>query len=475
MNVLLISTNRNALPMPVMPIGACLVAEAAERAGHSVHFLDLMFLRNPLRVIAETIARVQPDVVGLSVRNIDNNDMRDTVFFLEDLRGIVKTVRSWTGALIVLGGAALGVMPEEILRFAGVSCGVLGDGETVFPLLLEHIAQSRHFSGVPGIAYIEDGTFRKNAGPASGFSDKSFAPDYSRRVDVAAYLKQMATVPIQTKIGCQFQCVYCTYRKIEGNEYCLSEPEHVAEVVNRLVSNGLRDIEFVDSVFNAPLDHALSLCDALARMGHKARLQSLELNPLFVDDALITAMERAGFTGMGITLESASNPVLRGLQKGFTSDEVYRSAEIVRHHCIPCAWIFLLGGPGETRDTVRETLQFAERCIRPQDTAFFNIGIRIYPGTKLEAIARGQGVLSRSPEDMLLPVFYMSPDVDAGWMEQELKKSMRTNMNFISTDSIGLSFLPSIHRFAHHVGLRPPLWKHTRIIRRGLRMMGMDV
>ena len=135
----------------------------------------------------------------------------------------------------------------------------------------------------------------------------------------------------------------------------------------------------------------------------------------------------------------------------------------------------MLGGPGETQDTVKETLRFAEKYIRPQDTAFFNIGIRIYPGTKLETIAREQDVLTRSPEGMLVPVFYMSPEVDASWMEQELKQSMSSHMNFISSDSISLSFLPAIHRLAHRLGLRPPLWRHTRIIRRGLRMMGMDV
>jgi radical SAM superfamily enzyme YgiQ (UPF0313 family) len=475
MNILLISTNRNALPMPVMPIGACLAAEAAERAGHTVHLLDLMFTRDAMSDIAATVTYLKPDVVGLSVRNIDNNDMRDTVFFLDDLKSIVKTIRDRTEALVVVGGAALGVMPDEILRLAAVSCGVLGDGETVFPLLLERIAQNRSFSDIPGIAYIEDGIFRKNACLASGFSDKSLAPDYPRWVNVAAYQTQMATVPIQTKIGCQFQCVYCTYRKIEGSTYCLSKPGNVVDVVKRLTAAGLRDIEFVDSVFNAPLEHAMAMCDALARVDHKARLQSLELNPLFVDDALIASMEHAGFVGMGITLESASDPVLQGLQKGFTSDEVYRSAEIVRQHRIPCAWIFMLGGPGETQDTVRETLRFAGKYIRPQDTAFFNIGIRIYPGTKLETIAREQGVLTRSPEEMLAPVFYMSPEVDASWMEQELKKSMSSHMNFISSDSISLSFLPAIHRLAHRLGLRPPLWRHTRIIRRGLRMMGMDV
>jgi len=178
---------------------------------------------------------------------------------------------------------------------------------------------------------------------------------------------------------------------------------------------------------------------------------------------------------MGITLESASDPVLQGLRKGFTSRDVHHAAEVVRRHRIPCAWIFLLGGPGETRETVRETLQFAGKYIGPKDVAFFNTGIRIYPGTELESIARRQGVLSRPPEEMLSPVFYVSPDVDAEWMERELKHTMDSRMNFINMGTMGLSFLPAIHRISHRLGLRPPLWRHTGIIRRGLRLAGMDV
>jgi radical SAM superfamily enzyme YgiQ (UPF0313 family) len=475
MNVLLISTNRNTLPMPVMPIGACMVAEAAERAGHSVHFLDLMFTRDALSAVESAVTGVKPDVVGLSVRNIDNNDMRDTVFFLKDLHALVRAVREKTGVPIILGGAALGVMPEEVLRLSGVSCGVTGDGETVFPLLLERIGQSRSFEDIPGIAFIEEGTFRRNASAVSGFSQNCPAPDYGRWVNVAAYRSQMATVPVQTKIGCQFQCVYCTYRKIEGSAYRLSEPAAVADAVVRLSARGFRDIEFVDSVFNAPYEHAMSVCESLSRIDHKTRIQSLELNPLFFDDALVTSMEHAGFVGMGLTVESASDPVLRGLGKAFTSEHVHRAAGVVRRHKLPCVWIFLLGGPGETEATVRETIRFAGTAVRPGDAVFFNTGIRIYPGTELESIARSQGVLSVPAKEMLAPVFYVSPGVTADWITREVKKSMRTNMNFINADSIGLSFLPAIHRIGYRLGLRPPLWRHTRTIRRGLRMMGMDV
>src|SRR5665647_32713 len=149
MKILLISTNRNNLPMPVMPIGACLVAYAAERAGHTVLFLDMMFTKAPLAGIESALALWKPDVVGISVRNIDNNDMQNCVFFLNDLLSIVTLIRSGTGVPIILGGAALGVMPEQILRLVPVTCAVVGDGELVFPLLLERISRDEGISDVP--------------------------------------------------------------------------------------------------------------------------------------------------------------------------------------------------------------------------------------------------------------------------------------------------------------------------------------
>jgi radical SAM superfamily enzyme YgiQ (UPF0313 family) len=475
MNILVISTNRNTLPMPVMPLGACMAAEAAERAGHTVCLVDLMFEKDPLSSVESAVIGARPDVVGLSVRNIDNNDMLDPVYFLSDVPLIVNAIKNLTGAPIILGGAAMGMMAEEILRLTDVFCGVTGDGETVFPLLLDRIARHEPFADLPGIAVLENGEFRKNPCSSSWNGDSWRAPDFRRWIAVPAYRSQLATVPVQSKQGCQFQCVYCTYPKIEGGAYRLSDPDGVAGTIGRLSAAGLRDVEFVDSVFNAPYNHAMAVCESLARSDHGARLQSLELNPLFVDDNLLRTMERAGFTGIGITAESASDPVLRGLRKGFASNDVHRAAEAVGRRRLPCAWIFLLGGPRETEKTVQETLRFAEKSIRPRDVAFFNIGIRIYPGVELESIARSEGVLNRPAGEMLEPVFYVSPDVSADWIARQLKRSMADHMNFISMGSIGLPFLPVIHRVARRLGARPPLWRHTRLIRRGLRMAGMDV
>ena len=475
MKVLIISTNRNELPLPVMPIGACMVAEACENAGHSVKLLDLMFARDAALAIEACLDRFRPDVVGLSIRNIDNVDMRNPVCYLDDLAGILGTLRSRTDAQIILGGAALGVMPEQILRLVPGAIAVIGAGEAVFPRLLDRIANSEPWHTSPGVAWLAEDVLQHNRDACPHVETTCRVPDYHRWLDTRAYRSQMATAPIQTKTGCPFHCVYCTYPKIEGESYHLKDPGSIAAAVARLAAAGMRDIEFVDSVFNAPWEHAMRVCEALSQVRHKARLQCLELNPRDFDDALVTAMERAGFVGMGITLESASDQVLAGLGKGFTSRQAHDAAAVVRRHRIPCVWIFLFGGPGETQETVRQTLRFAEEQIRPGDLAFFNTGLRIYPGTGLEAIAREQGLLSRPRGEMLTPDFYLAPGLDAGWIDQELRKATTRRMNFITIDTLGLPFLPTVNKIMCRLGVRPPYWRHTQMLRRMLRLAGMDV
>ncbi|GJQ59831.1 MAG: B12-binding domain-containing radical SAM protein [Candidatus Scalindua sp.] len=452
-----------------------MVAEHCALSGHQVRTLDLMFARDPLGTLRSVLDRIQPEVVGISFRNIDNNDMQQPVSFYRELIPLVETVRRKSSAMIVLGGAAVSVMPEALLRFTGVDYAVLGDGEIVFPQLLAALSKKDIPNDIPGVAWLDETGFRSNTGFSERFMGDSLLPDFHRWVHMPSYLSRFSPVPVQTKLGCHFQCVYCTYRKIEGSEYRLCDPDTLVREIVDLGKRGVRDIEFVDNVFNSPYDHAMALCDTIAKFQTSIRFQTVELNPLFVDDKLIEIMEKAGFVGIGITVESAADPVLERLKKAYSAKEVYRTAEVVKQHKVPCLWIFLFGGPGETEETVQETLNFAEKCIGERDVALFMIGLRIYPGTELEEIARAEGLLSVSPLEMLEPIFYLSPNVHIEWLREKIQMSIATHMNFLNPRAMGLPFLPVMNYLGYWLGVKPPLWKRTRYIRRGLRWLGMDL
>ncbi len=483
MKALVVATNRYRNPAPVMPVGACLVAEAAERAGHRVALLDLMFERDPVRALESALDRERPDMIGLSIRNIDNHDANRPRNLCEDLAPLMAAIRRKTPAPVVLGGAAVGVMPEALLRYTGASWASLGDGEVVFPALLDTLEAGRPARETPGLAWLEDGALVRSraaphlslACPEPGRSDGCAVPDYRRWLRLSSYRSVLTAAAVQTKRGCPFECVYCTYAALEGRAYRLCEPESVARAVRSLTGAGLRDIEIVDNVFNSPRDHAQAVCEALARDRHGARLQSLELSPRFLDDELLSAMEAAGFVAMGITIESAADEVLSRMRKGFTAEDVRRAAEVVRRHRLPCLWILLFGGPGETEATVRETLDFVHRSVRPKDVVFYNWRVRIYPGTEIERMARAEGMLGNGRDELLKPAFYFSPQMDPVRLEETLRRFSASHLNCVSLESAGLPLLPILQRAAARIGARPPMWRHTRLLRRTLRLFNRQL
>lgn len=475
MNVLIIAANRNRHPAPVIPYGACMVADATAAAGHSVRFLDLMFQPDPRAALTAALGSFTPDAVGLSVRNLDNNDMQAPVEFVSDLTELTRAIRQSSPAPLILGGPAVGVMPEPLLRRTAADCAVLGDGEAVFPALLGALNNGGGFERVPRLAWLENGRYRTSAAVRSDLINSLSTPDYPRWLDLRAYRANLTSAPLQSKRGCPFSCVYCTYGISEGREYRLIPPEEVAAAVERLAAMGLRDIEFVDNVFNAPYDHALAVCNYLARNRPPVRLQTLELNPAFVDDRLLSAMEKAGFVGVGITVESAADPALAGMQKGYTADQVERAAAAIRRSPLPCFWMFMLGGPGETSGTVAESLSFARRTLRPGDVAYFNVGIRIYPGTELEFIARRQGLLNCSVEEMLQPAFYFSPELNYDWTLDQVRRAAAETLNILHAASLSHPWLPAVNRLFSRLPVSRPLWRHTRAIRRVVRALGRDI
>ena len=118
MQVLVISANTERLNMPTMPLGAGLVVAAARAAGHQVELLDLMLEADPLAAVRQTISRLDPRVIGVSIRNIDDQDMASPTFLLEKARPVVDICK-WSGATVVLGGAGYSIFPAAALEYLG--------------------------------------------------------------------------------------------------------------------------------------------------------------------------------------------------------------------------------------------------------------------------------------------------------------------------------------------------------------------
>ncbi len=407
MKVLLISANTERLVEPVLPLGASLVAAAARRAGHQVLFLDLMPRADPEKDVAGALEHYRPDVIGLSVRNIDDQDMRSARFLLEPVRDLVSLVRRHSRAPIVLGGAGYSIYPESALAYLGADFGIQGEGEAAFPLLLNRLENRLPLDGTPGL--IRAAAQGLSAPRSYENRLDRFTLDRDLEVLAEALDKDEIWFPYQTRRGCPMDCSYCSTASIEGRRLRKRTPELAAREIFALAEKGIRRLQFVDNTFNIPEPYALRLCRELAPLGREISWRCI-FYPWRVSEDLVQAMSRAGCREVTLGFESGSEAILRGMNKRYRPADVQETSRLFEDYGIRRLGMILLGAPGETLASVEQTLVFADslNCELVAVTA----GIRIYPSTQLAQVARAEGVI-RPDDDLLYPRFYLATGLEA--------------------------------------------------------------
>jgi anaerobic magnesium-protoporphyrin IX monomethyl ester cyclase len=471
--VLLVSTNRERQPYPVVPNGLACVASALDAAGHDVRFLDLCFTRHPVSKAREVARAFRPDIIGLSIRNIDNSDAIALRHYTPEARTVLRALREASPrARIVAGGAAFGVAPEALFRDLGVDYAVAGDGERASVALIDAISSGEPVEALPGLVREKNGTVMFTPPGEDADLDSLPRPALHRWIDLARYQRHGATIPIQTKRGCVYKCVYCTYRNVEGWGYRTRDPELVADEIEELKAKaGIHHFDFVDSTFNSPPGHALQVCEAISRRSLRVQLDTTNFTPATASDELLGAMKRAGFRSLGITAESASDHVLEKLEKGFNAAKVREVAERVESHGIKTLWIFLIGGPGETRHTLEETLHFARWRLLHGDAVYLTVGLRIYPGTTLHRIAISEGAVS-AESTLLDPTFYFSSQLQFDKTVLRLKNFAADHPRFMFSADSRSVVLPYLTRAASVLHLPRPHWQYMGLFQRVARAIG---
>jgi radical SAM superfamily enzyme YgiQ (UPF0313 family) len=404
MRVLLISPNREEINMRTLPVGLACVAAAAHEKGHEVRLLDLLVEEEPEQAVRREVEDFEPEVIGLSVRNIDDQKMESGRFLLDWTKKVVSLCRQDSQASIVLGGAGYSIFPESALAYLEADMGLQGEGEAVFPLLLERLQKKEDLAGFPGL-YL----------PGRGLQGKRiFLPqlDTLPWPGVSAWFRfgpnpKDYWMTVQTRRGCPMGCSYCSTATIEGLRIRKRSPQAVAEDIKRQMEAGLEQFYFTDNIFNLPADYARELCLSLKKLTPKPRWRCI-LYPGKIDSNLAGLMAESGCVEAGIGFETGSARMLRSLNKHFTLQEVQRTFKILGDQGIRRMGFLLLGGPGETRDSVEESLAFADNL--PLEALKVTVGIRIYPQTLLAATALEEGLITNQT-DLLFPVFYLVNEI----------------------------------------------------------------
>lgn len=416
MRVLLINTNR--MKPAVAPIGLDYLADALIAAGHEPRLLDLCFADDIRGDIERSLRAEQPQVVGVTLRNTDECYFGGGSFFVPEIKEIVDRIRNNTDAPIVMGGVGFSVAPEAVMDFCGVDLAVHGAGEQAFVELVEALEHGHDPADVPGVLYRGRQGVRRNPPRPGG----DHTPRSRSFIDNPRYFREGGQAGIETKRGCGMACIYCAEVAAKGRHIHARPPRLVVDELRALLEQGIDHFHTCDCEFNIPGSHAKDVCRAIveAGLGEKIRWYAYcSITPF--DSEMAELFRRAGCAGVDFGADSGSDMMLRRLGRDFTSEDLVRTAGLCHDVGIPFMYDLLIGGPGETRETVRKTVELM-RGIEA-DCVGVSMGVRIYEGTAMADFVRSQGDTASNPnlygakEDnpqFLRPVFYISPELGDG-------------------------------------------------------------
>ncbi len=411
MNVLLVRPDHGQAAQSIPPLGLCLIASSLKANAFAPRVLDLGLASDPRRELAKAIEDWLPVAVGLSVCELDNGDFMRPRSYLPQIAAIARAIRSLTDVPLVLGGPAVSMAPHQLVRRLEANYAIVGEGEQGLVDLLACLNAGGQPSELAGVCTRHTySQYAVSPTRVERLDEMPFAR-VAEWVNVKEYLRRGSPMPVQSKRGCQFECVYCSYPRIEGEDYRLRKPETVAAEMWETNSRWkVRRFEIVDLTLNHPTNHALALCEAIIQSRLKAELHTSRLHPGSVSKELLGLMKRAGFTSVVCTADSGDGSVLSELKRGFVPDQIAQTATWARESELPILWSLVFGGPGETDRTVRTTIRVMGSALGPRDRILCTLGLRVYPGTKLAQAAVDEGVVAPGA-DLIEPSFYFSPKI----------------------------------------------------------------
>lgn len=438
MKVLLISSNITLSPYPIYPLGLSMISAALTNAGHEVLQADFLLNDTSLEALGEEVRSYAPDIVGISVRNIDNVNLMNEKYYIQNVKNIVSRIREVSSAKVVLGGAGFSLVPELILRETGADYGVVGEGEQLMVEFADNAAR---------------GVFPEQCliGPSARIPGTGIGPAlYDERL-LQFYLHSGSIASIQTKRGCAYKCVYCTYPLLEGSQLRKRDPREVVDDIKRLRDNfSANYIFFVDSVFNDDEGAYLEIVDEMLRQEISIPWTAF-IKPGGLTDEIVLKMKRTGFAAAEVGADAASDTTLQKMGKNFLFRDVVECNDILTRHGIATSHFFMFGGPGETEATVREgiaNILSLKKCV-----AFIFMGIRILPDTPLARIAVRENLIA-ADDGMLKPVYYISPGVERGWLENTLTDAFEGVRHCLFPPDAMDNSLQILHK----LGYTGPMW-----------------
>jgi radical SAM superfamily enzyme YgiQ (UPF0313 family) len=410
------------------PLNIAVLAGSLRSAGHDVSALDLQVEGDQEAAIRGAVSSWRPDLVGISFKTPLYNQARQ-------IAALVRRVAP--AALIVGGGVHATNYPELCLAETEMDVIVIGEGDYTIIRLADAVPLSQ----IEGIAYKQDGRIvlnrnvKENAhtGSQEHFRDLDSLPypdwevfDLARYSGISRLFYDATPVGfIETSRGCPGRCVFCS-KGVYNSAWRRKSPQRVVDEMQRMLAYGFREIEIVDDAFTTDLDRAVAVCQEILR--RRLRFPWCCRNGLRVSDVtpeFFRIARKAGLHLVAFGFETGNAALLAEMKKGATLERGRQAARWASQAGITVMGYFLMGLPGETEQTLRETIDFA--CSLDIDFVKYNLAMPL-PGTGLHEMWKDRlNVTNWEQYSLHLPArnLYEHPTLDWDTLEASLRAGYR--------------------------------------------------
>jgi radical SAM superfamily enzyme YgiQ (UPF0313 family) len=366
----------------VLPLGLLAIGSVLKRAGHQVKILDLRISNSPDEELDAVMSSFDPQVVGIGVMTIECK-----YGFIDAAK--VKKINP--NVTVIFGGPHCSHEPQFILNDSNVDLMVSGEGDLTIVELIDTLEEGKDVAGVPGIAYKKNGSYLRTAERPVIRDLDTIDQEYDlinleryfnfqSSMDFFPVFRNKRFIPLVTSRGCPFKCTYC--HDIFDKSIQYRSPEAVVNEIEYLIKvYGIREFHIVDDVFNVNMKRAKIVLDAIIERNLNIHISFPNgLRADFFDDELIDKMQRAGVYRMALGIESGSQRIQDMIKKDLDINIIYDVVEKLTSARMSVHGFFMLGFPSETREEMKETIDFA--CDLGLTTANFSLVIP-NPGTDL--------------------------------------------------------------------------------------------
>ncbi|OGP52067.1 MAG: B12-binding domain-containing radical SAM protein [Deltaproteobacteria bacterium RBG_13_43_22] len=358
---------------PSPSLGLAFLAGALEEAGIETRVIDFTVFPFSKKILESVLRDFRPNLVGATSVTMTYDSAAQIIQAVKALNPDILTVMGGPHVTFWAEGA-MNSLPE--LDFV-----VLGEGEHTAVDLVRETEQGRDWSRIKGIVYRQ-GPEVVRTGPREPTLELDSLPVPARHYfPLGRYRALGMPITMTTSRGCPFQCIFCVGRKMVGARVRYRNPKKVVDELEYLCGLNFQQINIVDDLFTASKDHCLAVCHEIRKRKLKANWTSFSRVDTISRELLIE-MKKAGCYAVSFGVETGNPDILKTLKKKIDLEQVLEAANLCREVGVEAHFTFILGLPGETPETLRQTVDFGEKIGSIGGSSGFHL-LAPFPGTEI--------------------------------------------------------------------------------------------